>query len=164
MGTTLSIGIWYVTYSGSVHMARIEESVEIKRPIDQVFGYVTSTKNLPTWQSYVLEVEQTLAGRVGIGTTFQGADKVMGQRMAWTSEVTEYEPDKKWGESIYFGSTLIKIQMIFNPVGEGTIYTQIYDIKVGGFLRLFAPMLKSTIRKHTKVSLSKLKDILENQA
>jgi uncharacterized membrane protein len=30
-------------------MARIEGSVEIKHPVDQVFAYVTDLKNSPKW-------------------------------------------------------------------------------------------------------------------
>ena len=94
-----------IVVEGGNQMARIEESVEIKRPIDQVFAYVTDVKNLSKWESAILEVEQTSSGQIGIGTTFKGANKVMGRRMPWTSKVTDYEPNKKWSETISSGST-----------------------------------------------------------
>ncbi len=32
----------------------------------------------------------------------------MGRRMAWTAKVTGYEPNKKWGGSVSFGSMLVE--------------------------------------------------------
>jgi uncharacterized protein YndB with AHSA1/START domain len=145
-------------------MARIEESVDIKRPVDQVFAYVTDAKNWPRWESAMLEAEQTSPGQMGIGTTFRGANRVMGRRMVWISKVTEYEPNKKWGETISSGSTLIEDHLIFDPVEGGTKFTLVYDMQVGGLLKLFAPMVISTMRKQTKGNLSNLKSILEAQA
>ena len=39
-------------------MARIEESVEIKRPADKVFAYTTDAKTWTKWQSTFPEAEQ----------------------------------------------------------------------------------------------------------
>ncbi len=88
----------------------------------------------------------------------------MGRRMAWTSKVTEYERNKMWREVIRSGSTLLDEHLTFYPVGTGTKVTQMYDMKAGGFLKLFAPMMASSMRKEMKANLSKLKGILENQA
>jgi hypothetical protein len=112
----------------------------------------------------MLEVEQTSPGNVSVGTTFGGVNKVMGQRMAWTSEVTEYEVNKMWRESITSGSTLIDEHIIFEPAEKGARFTEVYDIKVGGFLRLFAPMVVSSMRKEMKANLSNLKSLLEAQS
>lgn len=54
-------------------MARIEETVEIKRPTDKVFVYVTDAKSWPKWHLTMLEAGQTSPGQIGIGTTFRGA-------------------------------------------------------------------------------------------
>ena len=145
-------------------MAIIEESVVIKRPVDQVFAYVTNVKNLPQWESAMLEAEQTSPGQLGIGTTFRGATRVMGRRVLWTSKVTEYEPNKKWGETISSGSTLIEEHLIFDPVEGGTKLNIAHDIQVSGLLKLFAPTVISTMRKQTQSNLSNLKSILEAQA
>ncbi len=39
-------------------MARIEESAEIKRPVDKVFAYTTEAKSWPKWQSIVTEASR----------------------------------------------------------------------------------------------------------
>lgn len=144
-------------------MEKIEESVEIERPVDQVFAYVINIKNLPIWEQTILEVEQTSPGQIGIGSTFQGITKVMGRRTAWTSKATEYELNKKYGETISSGSTQINLQWIFEPRGENTKFTVVHDIKMGGLLRIFAPMMTGSIRKQSRDNLNRLKHILEVQ-
>jgi uncharacterized membrane protein len=148
---------------GGVQMAKYEESIEIKRPTDQVFAYVEEIKNLPEWELTISEAEKTSPGKIGVGTTFKGKNKVMGRQMAWTSKVTEYEPNKKWGETISSGSTVVKFQMTCDPIEGGTKFSEIYDMKVGGILKLFSPIMSSSMRKQTKANLAKLKSILESK-
>jgi len=145
-------------------MARIEETVEIKCPADKVFAYVADAKNWPKWQLSMLEAKQNSPGEMSVGTTFEGVNKVMGRRMAWTSKVTEYERNKAWREAIKSGSTLLDERLTFNAVERGTKVTQVYDMKAGGFLKLFAPMMASSMRKEMKKNLSNLKNILEVQS
>ncbi len=88
----------------------------------------------------------------------------MGRRMAWTSKVTEYERNKAWREAIKSGSTLLDEHLTFSAVERDTKVTQAWDMKAGGFLRLFAPMMASSMRKEMKKNLGNLKNILEVQS
>ena len=144
-------------------MAKIEESVEIKRPVDKVFAYTTEAKSWPKWQSIIMEAEQTSQGPMCVGATFKGTSRMMGLSMKWTAKVTEYEPNRKWAKNITCGSMIIEEHVTYDPI-EGRIkFTIVYDMKVGGFLKLFSPMVVSSMRKETKKSLSSLKSILEAQ-
>jgi uncharacterized protein YndB with AHSA1/START domain len=145
-------------------MAIIKETVEIKFPVDKVFAYVADAKSWPKWHLSMLEANQTSSGQMGIGTTFGGVNKVMGRRMPWTSKVTEYVANKKWSETISSGSTLIKEQITCDPIEGGTKFTEVYDMKVGGFLKLLSPMVISSMQKEMKSNLSSLKSILEAKA
>ena len=142
-------------------MARIEQSIEIKRPADKVFAYTTDAKNWPKWQSFIAEAEQTSQGPMNIGTTFKGVSRMMGRSMRWTGITTEYESNKKWGKNITCGSLAIEEHVTYNPVERGTTFTILYDMKVGGFLKLLSPVMAGSMRKETKKSLGNLKSILE---
>ena len=144
-------------------MARIEESVEIKRAVDEVFAYTTEAKSWPKWQSFIMEAEQTSQGPIAVGTTFTGTNRMMGRSMKWSAKVTEYEPNRKWAKNITCGSVAIEEHMAYDPLEGGINFTIIYDMKVGGFLKLFSPMVVSSTRKETRKSLSNLKSILETQ-
>ena len=145
-------------------MARIEESVEIKRPADKVFAYTTDAKSWAKWQSTIPEAEQTSQGPVGVGTTFKGTIRMMGLSMKWTAKATEYEPNRKFGKNITSGPMTIEQHNTYDPIEGGIKFTIVYDMKVGGFLKLFSPMLVCPIRKELKKALSNLKGILEAQA
>jgi uncharacterized membrane protein len=41
---------------------RLEESVEIDRPLEEVFGYVSDVGNYPEWMAHVLEVRTHTPG------------------------------------------------------------------------------------------------------
>jgi len=66
-------------------MARIEESMEIKCPVNKVFAYTTDAKNWPNWQSIIVEAEQPSQGHWSIGTIFKGTTRLMGLSMKWTA-------------------------------------------------------------------------------
>jgi len=142
-------------------MARFEESIEIKCPIDKVFAYATDAKNWPKWQSFIAEAEQTSQGPVNIGTTFKGVGRMMGRSMGWTAIVTEYESNKKLGKKITSGSVAFEEHITYTPVERGTTFTILYDMKVGGFLKLLSPVMAGSMHKETKKSLGNLKSILE---
>ena len=145
-------------------MARIQESVEIKYPVDKVFAYAVDEKAWPKWHPDMLEAEQTSSGQIGVGATFRGANRVMGRRTEWISKVTEYELDKVWVENITSGSMQFEERLLFDPVEGGTKLTVVSEMKVGGLLKLLSPMVASTMRKQIRGSLSNLKSVLEAQA
>jgi hypothetical protein len=142
-------------------MARIEECVEIKHPIDKVFAYTTDAKSWSEWQSIIPEAEQTSAGSVGVGTTFKGISRMMGLSLKWTAKVTEYEPNGHFGKNITSAGLIVEQHNTYIPIEEGLKFTIVYDMKVRGLFKLFSPMLKSSMRKELKKRLSNLKGILE---
>lgn len=144
-------------------MAIIEQTVEIKCPVDKVFTYVADANSWPKWQLSMMESKQTSPGEIGVGTTFAGASKLMGLRIAWTSNLREYEVNKIFGESVTLLHTLFELTLTFDPVEEGTKLTWVYDIKARGFLKLFTPILVWLSRRDLKSCLSTLKSTLESQ-
>ena len=144
-------------------MARIEESVEIKRPADRVFAYTTDAKSWSKWQSTIPEAEQTSQGAVGVGTTFKGTIRMMGLSMKWTAKATEYEPNKKFGKDITSGSMTVEQHNTYDPIEGGIKFTIVYNAKVGGLMKLFSPMIVSSMRKALKKALGNLKSVLEAQ-
>ena len=104
-------------------MARIEESVEIKRPADKVFAFTTDAKSWPKWQSTFPYAEQTSQGAVGVGTTFRGAIHMMGLTMKWTAKATEYQPNKKFGKDITCGSITNEQHNTYESIEGGTRFT-----------------------------------------
>ena len=141
--------------------AIIEKSIEIKCPVERIFVYTTDAKSWPIWQSIIVEAEQISQGTMNIGSTFKGTVRMMGLSMKWTAEVTEYELNIKWTKNIISRGMRISEHVTYEPIEEGVKFTILYDMKVGGFMKLFSSMIASTMRKETIKSLAHLKSILE---
>jgi len=142
-------------------MARIEASAVINRPIEEVFAYVKEVTNWPQWNSMLREGEQTSEGPLGVGTTFRGVSEFLGRRMEWTSEVTEYAPNRKLEQKVTSGPMSIEQSLTFEPVEGGTRFTIVGEGEFGGFFRLAEAVVNRRSRKQMEASLAKLKDILE---
>jgi Polyketide cyclase / dehydrase and lipid transport len=142
-------------------MGRIEESIEIKCPVDKVFAYTTVAENWPKWHDEILEAEQTSQGEVGIGTTSRVKTHSMGQTSEMTAKVTEYVLDKKWGKELTSKSAVINDQLIFDSIEGGTKFTMVYDVKISGFAKMLSSKINSEMRKESKQDLINLRGILE---
>jgi hypothetical protein len=145
-------------------MARIEERVEIKRPVGSVFAYTTDASSWPKWQSVILQAAQTSEGPFGIGTTFEGTNRMMGRTMRWTAMAGEYAPDKNWGKRIVSDGMTIQEHMQFDPTEGGTTLILVYEMTASGFLKLLSPIIVGSMRRETRKSLNNLKRILEAEA
>jgi uncharacterized protein YndB with AHSA1/START domain len=71
---------------------RIEESVEINRPPQEVFDYVANPENLPEWSGIVQEVHKETQGQPREGERFTTVAKFLGRRFETPMEVTSHDP------------------------------------------------------------------------
>lgn len=142
-------------------MARIEESIEIRCPVEKVFAITTDASRWSTWHTAIPEAEQTSGGPVGVGTTFRGTTRLMGRSMPWTSTATEYDANRTFGKNIDSGSVIIQQHNTYTPTPDGTRFSMAYDMRFSGCMRLLSPMIVHSMRTEMKNSLVKLKGILE---
>ncbi len=54
---------------------RIEESIEINRPVENVFAYVSDVNHLPQWAGTTIEVKDAPEGPLHDGATFTDVGK-----------------------------------------------------------------------------------------
>lgn len=144
-------------------MAKIETSVVISRPIGEVFTYMMEIKNWPQWHSGMLEAEQETEGPVGVGTKFRGLNQFLGRSMAWSSEVTEYEPNSKVAQRLQSGPVLFDQSFTFEPVEGGTKLSLFAEGETGGFFKLAEPILNRNMQNQLEENFAHLKEILEAQ-
>ena len=143
-------------------MAIIEESINIKCPVDKVFAYTTDAKRWPEWQP-IIEAEQEPPGQMAVGTTYRWTSRRMGLRVKAIAKIKGYELNKRWSKNIVTRGWVIEDNLSFDPIEGGTKFTLRWDMKIAGFLKLFSPMLARSARKSMKVALNDVKSILEAQ-
>jgi carbon monoxide dehydrogenase subunit G len=84
--------------------------------------------------------------------------------MKWTAKAIEYELNKKFGKIIACGPITNEQHNTYEPIAGGTRFTIVYNMKVGGLMKLMSPMIVSSTRKALKQALGNLKSVLEAQA
>jgi len=147
-----------------IQMPRIEEGIEIRCPVEKAYAFTTDAGGWNTWQTIILEAEQTSQGPVGVGTTFKGASHLMGRTVQWTARATECKPPGKFGKNITSGPLLIEQHNTYTPTTGGMKFTLTYDVTVNGFQKVLTPLMVNSMRKELQKSLINLKQILESES
>ena len=73
-------------------MSKIEQSIVIGRPIDEVFRFVHAPRNDAAWQTTLIDSTQFDEGPIGVGTQVRELRRFLGIQVEMTPEITEYEP------------------------------------------------------------------------
>jgi len=145
-------------------MARIEASVVINRPLEEVFAFVGNIENNPQWQSSVLESRATSEGPIGVGTTYRYVSQLLGRRIETDGEITEYEPNRKYSFKSTSGPFPIEGGFTLEAAEGGTKVTLAAEAEVGGFFKLAEPLVIRMMKRQFEADVGNLKDLLEAQA
>ena len=141
---------------------RIEESVEITRPLEEVFKYVSDVGNYPQWMAHVLEVRKHTPGPQLHSDSFVVAIKSVGRRFETPYERTSYETDRRYTDRAVGGPIPDqRWHSAFQEVPGGTRVTRAVDVESGGLLKLLEPLQKWAAQRQLKKDLQTLKHVLE---
>ncbi|WP_327134362.1 SRPBCC family protein [Streptomyces sp. NBC_01343] len=79
---------------------QFESTVEIDRPIGEVFAYLADGRNDPQFSPRVQEITKTPDGPTGVGTVFRSTVKDAGMKTGREFRITGFEPQKliRWTE------------------------------------------------------------------
>ena len=142
-------------------MMKFENSVIIKQPVKEVFDFVTNLNNNTQWQTDILELEITSAGRFDLGSTYRCVNRFMGQRIETEGIITDYVPDRSCAYRITSGSVSGESNFYFEAVNGATKFTTTanLDLRYFKFGKIF---VKRKIYQQLKHDMLQLKKILEN--
>ena len=140
---------------------RVEESIEINRPVEEVFAYSTDVENLPEWAGPVAEARKEGPGPLSVGDQFTLVQKFLGRRFESPCEVIALEPNRRfeyrsWGGPVPFTYTCM-------PSGAATRFTMIAEGEPGSFFKLVGPLFEKADKRQVKNDLETLKDIAESK-
>lgn len=141
-------------------MAKIEGSVTINRPIDEVFEFMHTPENDPMWQPEV--IESRADGPMDVGTTLTIKRKVMAREVEATAEVAEYDPPHKSGVKSKTGPVSFEGGYFLQEVEGGTQVQFHGEVEPSGIFKLAAGAFASQIQKEFEANLKRLKDLLES--
>jgi uncharacterized protein YndB with AHSA1/START domain len=137
-------------------------TVRIRRPVDEVFAFVTDPANFPRWAgSLVTTARQTSPGPMRAGATFHQTNKFLIRRFQTDFVVTAYEPPRRFEYRSTAGPIQFAGHYTFTSDGDGTRFTSVDDTQLSGLLKLLAPLLQPLAQHQIETNLGNNKRILE---
>jgi uncharacterized protein YndB with AHSA1/START domain len=138
-------------------MFRIERTITIHRPIEEVFGYLSDVEHGPTYISGQRTARKTSTGPVGLGTTFVTSGGMLHRSLSY--RVTEYQPYSRLGWQSTSGRPAT-MTWGFEPSGPSTRVTFTSVVSMAGPLRLGEPIMEGFARGRVDSDLGRLKELL----
>jgi uncharacterized membrane protein len=142
---------------------RIELPVDVARPVQDVFGYVTDLERLGEWQPNVVSVTKETEGPMGQGTRLREVRRgPFGRNVEAIVEVAAYEPNRRFDLRIVSGPLRIDGSHEFHETDGGTRIDFVAHSQPGGALRLAEPLLARVLKRQFSGYYERLKDVLES--
>jgi carbon monoxide dehydrogenase subunit G len=142
-------------------MSKIVRSVEIERPIEEVFEFANDPAKDVLWQTTLVESEQLTEGPLQIGSRVREERRFLGVKLETTWEVTEYEPPTRSAIKAISGPVPFNGGYALEPLGRATRLTVNGDIDAHGFFKLAEPVFARIVARELEANLGHLKDLLE---
>lgn len=148
-------------------MAPIVSSIEIARPPEEVFSYVTDPSRLAEWQESVVSARIEGTGPPGVGSRVVVTRRIGRGERAMTSEMTELSPSRSWGVRGVDGPVRGNVKGTIAPLDESarSRVTIELDLHGHGLGKLLVPLVvRRQAQKEMPTNLRNLKERLESGA
>ncbi len=142
-------------------MTRFGHSVEIDRPLEDVWSFVCEVGNNPVWQGPIIEVRRGAGQELAVGTRIEEVAHFLGKRFEITLEVTEHELLKRSAVRTAAGPVRLDGTYRFESSGDGTRFTTEGEVEAQGFFRLAEPVFARVAGREWSTSCETLKELLE---
>ena len=144
-------------------MFTIETSIEIRRPVEAVFAFVSDLRNEPQWRKTVTvkEFRVTPDGPPAVGTQVTKVGSFLGVKLEATNEITALEHNRSLSFKGTSGPASMEGTFRFEAVGEGTRLSGTFQVEPGGLFKMAGPLFASQARKQMEADLQRLKELLE---
>lgn len=137
-------------------MATIRNEIFIRRPLEEVFDYISNFENMPKWNYYVQSVVRTTPGNRGLGATFHQVRR---------SDAQDYRIVEYQAPSLVAVATLpperpLTMRFSLSPAAGGTRLVDEWIIDAG-WLTPLASLARGRIGRAVATNLDKLRELLE---
>jgi uncharacterized membrane protein len=138
-------------------MLKFVNTIDINRPIAEVFNFLANFENIPKWNYYVLEVTKVSDGRIGIGTTYHQIRKTDEQDF----RITSLEPNQTVAiKTLPQSSPSFEMRYSLHTEGDTTRIRDEWNLETG-LPVLVEKLAAGNIKAAVAENLVKLKELLE---
>jgi uncharacterized protein YndB with AHSA1/START domain len=122
-------------------MVHIEGEIDIARPVEEVFDTVADNRNEPSYNRQMARSEKLTDGPIGAGTRFRATMRGRRHPLLMDVEYTAFDRPRMIASRTTMTSSEVTGVLTFSPVPEGTRMHWSWELRLGGPLRLFTPVL-----------------------
>lgn len=141
-------------------MGVLHNSVDIARPVPEVFDYCSDLCNELEWTpGSMTAVERLTDGPIGVGTRYRATWKQGGTHEV---EYTSFERPKSWVAASDSSSLSLIFRARVDPTEMGSRLTVEMDLRPHGFTRLVSPVLHRVMQRQELANLAAVKRTLES--
>ena len=147
-------------------MAALATSIDVARPPDEVFAYVTDPAHFGEWQANVKGGHLEGSDPPRPGTRCSTTRRIGFVERAVTSEITHIDPPRRWGVRGLDGPIRATVDVTVEPIEEGRAsrLTINIDFLGHGIGKLIVPLaVRPQARKEMPANLERLKHRVEGQ-
>jgi len=146
-------------------MITLQESIEINRPVKEVYDYIVNVENAQKWQPAVIEAKRLTEGPIRVGTQFREVAKMMGWRVSTTCEITELEANRRIAfKATSSGPIEYETSYTLDPSGTATRLSIVGTFRTKGFWKLLEPIFKGGVKKESRQELLGMKRAIETRS
>lgn len=143
-------------------MIDVSHSIEIDRPADDVFAFVSEFPNNPKWQRGQRSCTWTSEPPLRAGSTYEQRARFLGKDMVNSFRVIEHEDGTRVKFTSTGGSFPITVTRTVEPLGDSrSRFTEHVTGEPGRFFRIAAPLLRALVKRSIKRDFPRLKALLE---
>ncbi|HLB63201.1 MAG TPA: SRPBCC family protein [Anaerolineales bacterium] len=142
-------------------MIKVEASVLISRPVEEVFAFSNNPANSTKWQEGLVESRITSQGPIGVGTQITDVRKFLGRDLDSKLEVIAYQPNKSITLKTVSGPIHFQITQTYEVAEGGAKMTTIGEGEPGGLFKLAEGAVKKQFENQIQGDLARLKKVME---
>lgn len=145
----------------------MQTEIEIDRPRSEVAAFAANPDNALRWYENIESIEWKTPRRkkrpFGVGSKVAFVGALLGRRLAYTYEVTEFVASERLVMRTAEGPFAMETTYVWRDAGDGVTRMTLRNRgePTGLWSRLTAPLMASAIRRANRNDLARLKEILE---
>ncbi|MEW2137569.1 SRPBCC family protein [Streptomyces sp. NPDC005409] len=136
----------------------------IAAPCERVAAYAADPSHAPQWYANITSADWRTPPPVGVGSRAAFVARFLGRTLAYTYEVTAYEPGRRMVMRTQEGPFPMETTYTWEPYGDAADHTRMTLRNRGepsGFASLGATVMAAAMRRAQQKDLAALKALLE---
>lgn len=143
-------------------MITFTNTIDITRPINDVYEYLADLRNVPEWNWAIESTEPTSDGPIRVGSTFRQIRHIP-TRSVEELQITELQQEERIVVSGQVGPFNARIVYNLSPSHDGTTVENTMALEATGPTRMLSSLIGPRVSRSVASNLADLKKLLESQ-